>query len=75
MFYSTFLENQLSQTIPNETAEIADFHFSYYKSIDTLHCHGNKSGGVLTVKSRLMQTERTPAHTTIQRQKVSITGP
>ena len=29
--------------IPNETAEIDDFHFSQNKALDTLSCHSNES--------------------------------
>ena len=29
--------------IPNDLAEIVDFHFSHYKSMKTLSCHSNQS--------------------------------
>ena len=29
--------------IPNDLAEIFNFHFSHYKSIETLSCHSNQS--------------------------------
>ena len=29
--------------IPNDLAEIANFHFSHYKSMETLSCHSNQS--------------------------------
>ena len=29
--------------IPNDLAEIVNFHFSHYKSMETLSCHSNQS--------------------------------
>ena len=29
--------------IPNDLAKIVNFHFSHYKSMETLSCHSNKS--------------------------------
>ena len=29
--------------IPNDVAEIVNFHFSHYKSMETLSCHSNQS--------------------------------
>ena len=41
--------------IPNETAEIANFHFSHYKSMETLSFHSNASSLTLTIKVKSMQ--------------------
>ena len=37
--------------IPDETAEIANFHFSHYKAMETLSCHSNESSGTLKIKN------------------------
>ena len=29
--------------IPNKTVEISNFHFSHYKSLETISCHSNQS--------------------------------
>ena len=36
--------------VPNETAEIANFHFSHYKTKETLSCLSNESSWTLTIK-------------------------
>ena len=38
----TFLQKQNSN-VCNFSRKIADFHFSYYKSMETLSCHSNQS--------------------------------
>ena len=32
-----------NSNIPNETAEMTNFHFSHYKSMDTISFHSNQS--------------------------------
>ena len=32
-----------NSTIPNDLAEIVNFHFSHYKSMGTISCHSNQS--------------------------------
>ena len=36
---------------PHETVEISNFHFSHYKSIETLHCHSNQSSYLTGIKN------------------------
>ena len=38
-------------SMENETAEIANFHFSYYKSMDTESCHSNQSSYLTGTKN------------------------
>ena len=37
--------------IPNDLAEIVDFHFSHYKSMETLSCHSNQSSYPTEIKN------------------------
>ena len=37
--------------IPNDLAEIVDFHFSHYKSMETLSCHSNQSSYPTVIKN------------------------
>ena len=37
--------------IPNDLAEIVNFHFSHYKSIETLSCHSNQSSYPTEIKN------------------------
>ena len=37
--------------IPNDLAEIVNFHFSHYKSMETLSCHSNKSSYPTGIKN------------------------
>ena len=37
--------------IPYETVEISYFHFSHYKSIETISCHSNKSSYPTAIKN------------------------
>ena len=37
-----FCEKKKSN-IPNKTVEISNFHFSHYKSLETISCHSNQS--------------------------------
>ena len=38
--------------IPNDLAEIVNFHFSHYKSMGTLGCHSNQSFYVTGINQR-----------------------
>ena len=37
--------------IPNYLAEIVNFHFSHYKSMETLSCHSNQSSNPNEIKN------------------------
>ena len=37
--------------IPNDLAEIVNFHFSHYKSMETLSCHSNQSSYPTGIKN------------------------
>ena len=37
--------------IPNDLAEIVNFHFSHYKSMETLSCHSNQSSYPSEIKN------------------------
>ena len=41
--YSTNITVEINSIIPYETVEISNFHFSHYKSIETISCHSNQS--------------------------------
>ena len=41
--YSINFSVKINSIIPYETVEISNFHFSHYKSIETLSCHSNQS--------------------------------
>ena len=47
---SEFLNKQSSKN-KNETAEIANFHFSHYKSMETKSCHSNPSSYLTGTKN------------------------
>ena len=36
--------------IPNDLAKIGNFHFSHYKSMETLSCHSNQSSYPTEIK-------------------------
>ena len=36
---------------PNETVEITIFHFSHYKSMETISCHSNQSSYPIEIKN------------------------
>ena len=38
----------------NETAEIANFHFSHYKSMETESCHSNQSSYLTGTKNNFL---------------------
>ena len=37
--------------IPNDFADIVNFHFSHYKSMETLSCHSNQSSYTTEIKN------------------------
>ena len=37
--------------IPNDLAKIVNFHFSHYKSMETLTCHSNQSSYLTEIKN------------------------
>ena len=37
--------------IPNDLADIVNFHFSHYKSMETLSCHSNQSSYLTEIKN------------------------
>ena len=37
--------------IPNETVDISNFHFSHYKSMETISCHSNQSSYPTGIKN------------------------
>ena len=37
--------------IPNETVETSNFHFSHYKSMETISCHSNQSSYPTGIKN------------------------
>ena len=39
--------------IPNDLAEIVNFHFSHYKSMGTISCHSNQSSYPTEIKTRI----------------------
>ena len=44
-----------NQNIPNETAGIANFQFSHYKSIGAISCHSNQLSYPIRTKSNLIR--------------------
>ena len=47
LFNKHFCKNK----IPNETVEISNFHFSNYKSMETISCHSNQSSYPTEIKN------------------------
>ena len=39
------------KNIPNDLAKIVNFHFSHYKSMETLSCHSNQSSYPTKIKN------------------------
>ena len=42
-----------NSNIPNDLAEIVNFHFSHYKSMGTISCHSNQSSYPTRIKSTI----------------------
>ena len=40
-----------NSNIPNDLAEIVNFHFSHYKSMGTISCHSNQSSYPTRIKN------------------------
>ena len=43
--------NKKNSNIPNDLAEIVNFHFSHYKSMESLSCHSNQSSYPTEIKN------------------------
>ena len=43
--------NKKNSIIPNDLAEIVNFHFSHYKSMESLSCHSNQSSYPTEIKN------------------------
>ena len=41
------------KNIPNDLAEIVNFHFSHYKSMGTISCHSNQSSYMTRIKNTI----------------------
>ena len=50
LFNKHFCEKKKSN-IPNDSAEIVNFHFSHYKSMETISCHNNQSSYPTGIKN------------------------
>ena len=49
--YSINISIKKSQISSNDLAEIVNFHFSHYKSMETLSCHSNQSSYPTEIKN------------------------
>ena len=49
--------NKKKSNIPNDLAEIVNFHFSHYKSMETLSCHRNQSSYPTKMKKNITFVE------------------
>ena len=45
-----FCKKKISN-IPNDLADIVNFHFPHYKSMETLSCHSNQSSYLTEIKN------------------------
>ena len=54
--------NKKNTNIPNDLAEIVNFHFSHYKSIGTLSCHSNQSSYPTGIKNTIYVEDNVPKH-------------
>ena len=43
--------------IPNDLADIINFHFSHYKSMETLSCHSNQISYLTEIKKNITFVE------------------
>ena len=43
-----------NSNVCNFSGKIADFHFSHYKSMETLSCHSNQSSYPPGIKTQIM---------------------
>ena len=51
MTHSIKISVKKNSNIPNDLAEIVNFHFAHYKSIGTISCHSNKSSYPTRIKN------------------------
>ena len=49
--YSINISVKKKSNIPNDLAKIFNFHFSHYKSMETLCCHSNQSSYPTEIKN------------------------
>ena len=49
--YSINISVKQNSNIPNDLAEIVNFHFSHYKSMGTISCHSNQSSYPIGIKN------------------------
>ena len=49
--------NKKNSNIPNDSAEIVNFHFSHYKSMESLSCHSNQSFNPTEIKKNITFVE------------------
>ena len=49
--YSINITVKKNSNIPNDLAEIVNFHFSHYKSMGTISCHSNQSSYPTGIKN------------------------
>ena len=49
--YSINISVKKKSNIPIDLAEIVNFHYSHYKSIETLSCHSNQSSYPTEIKN------------------------
>ena len=54
--YSRNISVEKILNICSETAKIANFHFSYYKSMETISCHSNRSSYPVGTKNILIRS-------------------
>ena len=49
--YSINSSVKKNSNMPNDLAEIVNFHFSHYKSMGTISCHSNQSSYTIRIKN------------------------
>ena len=49
--FSINISVKKKSNIPNDLAKIVNFHFSHYKSMETLSCHSNQSSYPTEIKN------------------------
>ena len=50
--YSINISVKKNSNIPDDLAEIVNFHFYHYKSIETISCHSNQSSDPTGIKNK-----------------------
>ena len=58
--YSINISGKINSIIPIETVEISNFHFSHYKSMETISCHSNQSSYPTEIKKHNFCREQCP---------------